>query len=137
MEKFRPYLMGARVIVHKDHAALRYLMRKKDSKVLLMIWVLLLQEDRVIRRCAPEEEQCDILGACHYSPYGGYHGGARTEAKVLICGFYWPTLYKNSSNLVKQCDEYQRASGISKKNEMPLTTILEFDVWGIDFMDLL
>nr|XP_033510176.1 uncharacterized protein LOC117274953 [Nicotiana tomentosiformis] len=32
MEKFRPYLMGAKVIVHSDHAALRYLMTKKDSK---------------------------------------------------------------------------------------------------------
>ncbi|XP_070025879.1 uncharacterized protein [Nicotiana sylvestris] len=41
------------------------------------------------------------------------------------------------SELVKSCDECQRAGGISKKNEMPLTTILEidiFDVWGIDFM---
>ncbi|XP_070020527.1 uncharacterized protein [Nicotiana sylvestris] len=41
--------------------------------------------------------------------------------------------------LVKHFDECQRASGISKKNEMPLTIILEidiFNVWGIDFMSL-
>nr|XP_016484881.1 PREDICTED: uncharacterized protein LOC107805364 [Nicotiana tabacum] len=44
MEKFRPYLMGAKVIVHTDHAALRYLMIKKDYKARLMRWVLLLQE---------------------------------------------------------------------------------------------
>ncbi|XP_070040070.1 uncharacterized protein [Nicotiana tomentosiformis] len=44
MEKFRPYLMGTKVIVHTDHEALRYLMRKKDSKARLMRWVLLLQE---------------------------------------------------------------------------------------------
>ncbi|XP_070041283.1 uncharacterized protein [Nicotiana tomentosiformis] len=31
IEKFRPYLMGAKVIVHIDHAARRYLMRKKES----------------------------------------------------------------------------------------------------------
>ncbi|XP_070004724.1 uncharacterized protein [Nicotiana sylvestris] len=34
--------------------------------------------------------------------------------------------------------QLQRAGGISKKDEMPLTTILEvdiFDVWGNDFMD--
>ncbi|XP_070050320.1 uncharacterized protein [Nicotiana tomentosiformis] len=46
---------------------------------------------------------------------------------------------KDASDLVKHCDECQRAGGISKKNEMPLTTILEidiFDVWGIDFMGL-
>lgn len=42
IEKFRPYLMGAKVIIHTDHAALRYLMTKKDSKARLMRWVLLL-----------------------------------------------------------------------------------------------
>ncbi|XP_070034461.1 uncharacterized protein [Nicotiana tomentosiformis] len=39
--------------------------------------------------------------------------------------------------MLKRCDECQWTGGISKKNEMPLTTILEidiFDVWGIDFM---
>ncbi|XP_070020255.1 uncharacterized protein [Nicotiana sylvestris] len=53
------------------------------------------------------------------------------------CGFYWPTLYKDASELAKRCDECQRAGEISKKDEMPLATILEidiFDVWGIDFM---
>ncbi|XP_070022335.1 uncharacterized protein [Nicotiana sylvestris] len=44
---------------------------------------------------------------------------------------------KDEGELVKKCDECQRAGGISKKDEMPLTTILEvdiFDVWGIDFI---
>lgn len=36
MEKFRSYLMGAKIIVHTDHTTLRYLMTKKDSKVRLM-----------------------------------------------------------------------------------------------------
>ncbi|XP_070041190.1 uncharacterized protein [Nicotiana tomentosiformis] len=93
--------------------------------------------DGVTRRCVSDEEQHVILDACHSSPYGGHHGGARTEIKVLSYGFYWPTLYKNASNMVKRCDECQRADRISKKNEIPLTTILEidiFEVWGIDFM---
>ncbi|XP_070049125.1 uncharacterized protein [Nicotiana tomentosiformis] len=115
IEKFCPYLMGAKVIVHTDHAALH----------------------GVIRICVLEEEQGEILGVYHYSPYGGHHDGAKTAAKVLSCSFYWATLYKDSSELVKRCNEYQWAGGISKKNEMPLTTILDidiFDVWGIDFM---
>nr|XP_009799742.1 PREDICTED: uncharacterized protein LOC104245777 [Nicotiana sylvestris] len=44
IEKLRPYLIGAKVIVHTDHAALRYLIRKKDFKSRLMRWVILLQE---------------------------------------------------------------------------------------------
>ena len=43
-EKFRPYILGFHVIVHTDHAAIKYLMAKKDVKQRLIIWVLLLQE---------------------------------------------------------------------------------------------
>lgn len=43
-EKFRPYLLGTKVVVHTNHAALRYLMDKKDVKQKLIRWVLLLQE---------------------------------------------------------------------------------------------
>nr|XP_027118748.1 uncharacterized protein LOC113735992 [Coffea arabica] len=44
LEKFRSYLLGAKVIVFSDHAALRYLMTKKDTKPRLIRWILLLQE---------------------------------------------------------------------------------------------
>ncbi|WZY77754.1 hypothetical protein YC2023_024138 [Brassica napus] len=43
-EKFRQYLIGSRVIVHTDHAAIKYLMQKKDAKPRLIRWILLLQE---------------------------------------------------------------------------------------------
>ena len=43
-EKFRPYILGSHVIIHTDHAAIRYLMVKKDAKPRLIRWVLLLQE---------------------------------------------------------------------------------------------
>jgi hypothetical protein len=44
LEKFRSYLLGTKVIVFSDHAALRHLMKKKESKPRLLRWVLLLQE---------------------------------------------------------------------------------------------
>nr|GEY60044.1 reverse transcriptase domain-containing protein [Tanacetum cinerariifolium] len=43
-EKFRSYLIMNKSIVHKDHSALKYLFAKKDAKVRLLRWVLLLQE---------------------------------------------------------------------------------------------
>ena len=30
--KFRPYIIGSKVIIHTNHAALRYLIQKKDAK---------------------------------------------------------------------------------------------------------
>jgi hypothetical protein len=44
IEKFRSYLVGAKVIVYTDHATLKYLLTKKDAKPRLIRWILLLQE---------------------------------------------------------------------------------------------
>ena len=41
-EKFRPYILGSHIIIHTDHAAIRYLMTKKDANPRLIRWVLLL-----------------------------------------------------------------------------------------------
>nr|GEW70521.1 DNA-directed DNA polymerase [Tanacetum cinerariifolium] len=43
-EKFRSYLILNKSIVYTDHSVLKYLFAKKDSKVRLLWWVLLLQE---------------------------------------------------------------------------------------------
>ena len=33
LDKFRPYILGSKVIVYTDHAALTFLLKKADSKV--------------------------------------------------------------------------------------------------------
>ena len=43
-EKFKPYILGSHVVIHTNHAAIKYLMKKKDAKLRLIRWVLLLQE---------------------------------------------------------------------------------------------
>jgi len=44
LDKFWSYLLGSKVIVYSDHAALRYLFSKKDAKSRFIRWILLLQE---------------------------------------------------------------------------------------------
>ena len=41
-DKFRSYLMGQKVIVYSDHAALKYLLSKKDAKPIILRWILML-----------------------------------------------------------------------------------------------
>jgi len=43
-DKFRSYFVGSPVVVFSDHATLKYLLPKKDSKARLVRWILLLQE---------------------------------------------------------------------------------------------
>ena len=43
-EKFKAYILGSHIIIHTDHAAIKYLMAKKEAKPSLIKWVLLLQE---------------------------------------------------------------------------------------------
>nr|GEZ75024.1 reverse transcriptase domain-containing protein [Tanacetum cinerariifolium] len=94
--------------------------------------------DQVIWRCVHVKEALDILEACHNRPMGGHHGANLTAKKVFNTGLFWPTIYKDAHEFVKNYDSCQRQEKISQRDEMPqnFIQICEiFDVWGIDFMD--
>ena len=44
LEKFRSYLVGSPIVVFSDHAALKYILSKKEAKPRLIRQILLLQE---------------------------------------------------------------------------------------------
>nr|GEU87393.1 reverse transcriptase domain-containing protein [Tanacetum cinerariifolium] len=93
--------------------------------------------DQIIRRCVAGQESIDILKACYSGQTGGHHGPNYTARKVFDSRFYWPTIYCDAQNFVKNCDVYQRQGKITQKDEMPQNSIQVceiFYVWGIDFM---
>ncbi|KAK8593995.1 hypothetical protein V6N12_046066 [Hibiscus sabdariffa] len=231
LEKFRSYLLGTNVVVFSDHAALRYLMNKKEAKPRLIRWILLLQEfnldikdkkgrenlvadhlsripltstnppineefpdehlllaqrgklpwfadmvnylvtgkvpthlsrstinkikkesrfyvrddpylwkhcsDQVIRRCIAEDEVSSILNFCHSYSCGGHFGPKRTAHKILECGFFWPTIFRDAYFYCKTCEKCQKVGNLSRRSEMPMNPIHVceiFDVWGLDYM---
>nr|GEZ05446.1 reverse transcriptase domain-containing protein [Tanacetum cinerariifolium] len=92
---------------------------------------------KVIRRCVYGKEALDILEACRNGPTGGHHGANLTAKKVFDAGFFWPTIYKDAHEFVKNCDSCQRQGKFSQRDEMPQNSIQIceiFDVWGIDYM---
>ena len=60
---------------------------------------------------------------------GGHFGGNRTTIKVLQSGFHCPTLFKDAHQFVSTCDKCQRMGSISKRDELPLQTILEVELF--------
>ena len=93
--------------------------------------------DQVIRRCVPNEEIPSVLSFCHEQACGGHFSSQKTAFKVLQCGFYWPTLFKDANSYCKSCHRCQLLGKVTKRNMMPLSPILTievFDCWGIDFM---
>ncbi|GKF37840.1 reverse transcriptase domain-containing protein [Tanacetum coccineum] len=69
--------------------------------------------DQVIRRCVHGKEALDILEACHNGPTGGHYGANYTAKKVFDAGFFWPMIYKDAYELVKNYDSCQRQGKIS------------------------
>ncbi|CAN6706481.1 unnamed protein product [Malus baccata var. baccata] len=230
LDKFRSYLIGTKVIVFTNHAALKYLLTKKEAKPRLIRWMLLLQEfdieirdkkgsenvvadhlnrmvhneeslpivktfldeqllsikvsapwyadivnffvskripseftrhqrdklrhdarfyvwddpylwkfcpDQIIRHCVHDSECHSILSFCHTYACGRHFGTQRRALKVLQCGFYWPSIFKDARTFCLTCDKCQRMGGISTRDQMPQVSILNveiFYVWGIDFM---
>ena len=78
-----------------------------------------------------------VLSFYHDQVCGGHFSGRKTVAKVLQCGFYWPTLFRDAFECCKSCTRCQQLGRISRKDMMPLNPIIVvevFDVWGVDFM---
>ncbi|KAK1602727.1 hypothetical protein QYE76_008208 [Lolium multiflorum] len=61
-DKFRSYIVDSKVTIHTDHAAIRYLMTKKDAKPRLIRWVLLQEFDlHIIDRKGADNPVADNL----------------------------------------------------------------------------
>ncbi|XP_012436396.1 uncharacterized protein LOC105762949 [Gossypium raimondii] len=112
---------GTKITVFTDHAAIKYLLMKKDAKPRLICWILLVQEyDLEIqgRKCV-ENKVVDHL--------------SRLEQKGVTSSL----VPINENFPDEHIFEMPKNGNISRRNEMPLTNILEvelFNVWGIDFL---
>ncbi|RDX80240.1 Tf2-8, partial [Mucuna pruriens] len=220
LDKFCAYLLGSKIVVFFDHAALKFLLKKPNTKLRLIRWLLLLQEfdikirdknsvensvaDHLSRigresepmpireefpneqllhittpppwfkhlsfhqrnrcyikknsevmlnttsgmiltygyssviKCILEAEINSVFQLYHAAPRGRHYGSTQTTRKVLDCGLYWPTIFRDAYQFVSTCNKCQKAEmAITRRHEMPQQPILfceVFDVWGIDFM---
>ncbi|CAN6712740.1 unnamed protein product [Malus baccata var. baccata] len=113
LDKFRSYLLGTKVIIFTDHAALKYLLTKKEAKPRLIRWMLLLQEFDIEIR---DKKGVENVVADHLSRM------VHEEASPISETFP---------------DEQLMSIQVSEpwiKCHNPILSVEIFDVWGIDFM---
>ena len=88
-------------------------------------------------KCIAGEDTEYVLREVHKGICGN-HIGARTLAgKVLRQGYYWLTILKDATDLVKKCRICQEHAKISRLPSEPLTSITSpwpFQQWGLDIL---
>ena len=88
-------------------------------------------------KCIAGEDTEYVLREVHEGLRGN-HIGARTLAgKVLRQGYYWPTMLKDATDLVKKCRICQEHAKISRLPSELLTSITSpwaFQQWGLDIL---
>ncbi|CAN6704229.1 unnamed protein product [Malus baccata var. baccata] len=155
LDKFRSYLLGTKVIIYTDHAALKYLFTKKEAKPRLIRWMLLLQEfDIEIRdkkgsenvvadhlsRMVHEEDAVPIIETFPDEQLMSVKVSEPWYADLvnyLVSKHVPSELLKHQGDKLKKEARCQRTGNIGPKQQMPQTPIFSveiFDVWGIDFM---
>ncbi|GKC51984.1 reverse transcriptase domain-containing protein [Tanacetum coccineum] len=60
--------------------------------------------NNIMRRCVAGSETLEIMAHCHSRPTGGHHSANVTAKKVYESGFYWPGIFKDANEYVRQCD---------------------------------
>ncbi|XP_076933860.1 uncharacterized protein LOC143599911 [Bidens hawaiensis] len=87
--------------------------------------------------CILDSKVLEVMTNAHALACGGHFSVHKTGYRVLQCGFYWPTIFKDACEYARHCLNCQNMGSISKRDEMPLQLILVieiFDVWSIDFI---
>ncbi|CAA7054484.1 unnamed protein product [Microthlaspi erraticum] len=108
-DKFRSYIVGSKVIVHTDHAALKYLYTKKDAKPRLIRWVLLLQEFDIEIVDTENEDRREM------EVPSGWSGYQRKKFFKDVVHYYWDEPYlfrKGNDNLFRRCVAKEEVEGI-------------------------
>lgn len=74
----------------------------------------------LLQRCMSEVDVPYTLAVCHDSVCGGHFFGQFIGKKIIIAGYFWPTLFKDAHDYVKRCDVFQRYARNDLRMEMPL-----------------
>ena len=90
-----------------------------------------------ILKCVGKEDANYILKEIHEGICGNHIGAQTLAGKTLRQGYYWPTMLKDATELVKKCKACQEHAKISHLPSESLTSVTSpwpFQQWGQDIL---
>ena len=90
-----------------------------------------------ILKCIGKEDANYILREVHEGICGNHIGARTLVGKTLMQGYYWPTMLKDVTELVKKCKACQEHAKISHLPSEPLASVTSpwpFQQWGLDIL---
>ena len=90
-----------------------------------------------ILKCITGKDTEYVLREVHEGICGNHIGARALAGKVLRQGYYWPTIFRDATYLVRRCNICQEHAKISRLPSEPLTSItspLPFQQWGLDIL---
>ncbi|KAL2248312.1 UNVERIFIED_CONTAM: Retrovirus-related Pol polyprotein from transposon [Sesamum indicum] len=88
-------------------------------------------------KCLDPEKAEYVMREIHEGSSGNHSGGRSLAQKVIRQGYFWPTLVKDTKELVKKCETCQKfAVQIHTPTTQmePVKIACPFDQWGIDIL---
>ena len=90
-----------------------------------------------ILKCIAGKNTEYVLREVHEGVCGNHIEARELARKVLRQGYYWPTILRDETDLVRRCKIFQEHANISRLPSEPLTSITSpwpFQQWGLDIL---
>lgn len=91
-------------------------------------------------RCVETEEAEVILSDIHEGICGNHASGQNLSKRVLKNSYFWPTMKKGFTRILRKCDRCQKFFKIAHAPSNELTPMISpwpFAMWGIDLIEKL
>jgi hypothetical protein len=94
------------------------------------------RRDMIQRRVITHAKTKAVIMQCHDGLYGGHFATNTMFWKILMAGYYWLTLFKDTKaycDSCKLCQTYSRRN-LSGGELHPIYPTAAFEKWGVDFV---
>ncbi|GLJ40917.1 hypothetical protein SUGI_0846500 [Cryptomeria japonica] len=137
VKAFRPYLVNANIIAYVPHAVVKDILSQSEVIGKRCRWINRIQEIDLEIKITKLAKQ--VLTEMHDGVCGGHYSRKTIAGKIILAGYYCPTLFKDTHAYVRKCDPCQKfSSKLKYEGALPLNPVFveaPFVQWGIDFIE--